>query len=166
MRQVSVRDNGRVRVGISFPIDEESSVSKTKQSFAKDADINTIMDRYRRTGFLIDPTVPRSRRPFYGDFTSMPDFHENESRIAQVRAEFMRLPSDVRAMFDNDPAKVLDFISKPENDVKAVELGLKRDPASEKQGQAGAEGNPQGSVAAPATGEQSGGTTPPPAQAA
>jgi len=107
--------------GLSF----DGAVSRTKQAFKKDADINFIMKKYRETGLL--PSV-RDRKPFYGDFTNAPDFLETQNRIAHTRQYFQQLPADVRDRFANDPARMLDFLANPENDAEAVKLGLKEAP--------------------------------------
>lgn len=118
----------RSRVQISFDSSNPDSVSRTKQQFAKEADINNIMAKYAATGVLVDPLVPRNRKPFYGDFSAMPNFLECEIGVAQARSEFERLPSRLRDRFDNDVVKLLDFLQDPANDAEAVSLGLKKAP--------------------------------------
>ena len=42
-----------VAVKVCFPANDVRSKSKTHQSFAKDADINVIMGRYKKTGVQV-----------------------------------------------------------------------------------------------------------------
>lgn len=106
--------------------------SRTHQSFAKDADINVLMSRYKKTGFFHDPTaVNVNRVPRFGDFSDIPDFSVICDRIRQAEADFLRLPADIRAKFNNNVSECLDFIADPGNHDVAVELGLLTKPASE-----------------------------------
>jgi len=99
--------------------------SRTHSSFGKDADINTIMTRYQKTGFFVDPnSVNPHRVPNFGDFSDLEDFTQLCSRITQAKADFMRLPASTRARFDNDVSKCLEFVSLASNIPAAVELGL------------------------------------------
>jgi len=111
--------------GTSFNPDDPRCVSRTKQSFRKECDINTIMRRYQKTGVLVDPsTINAGRIPQYGDFSSGADFLDVQNRIALARETFATLPSQIRARFDNDPADALDFMADPNNRAECVELGL------------------------------------------
>ena len=47
-----------VKDSLSF----EGVQSRTKQSFAQEADVNNIMRRYIQTGVLIDPSTVSARR--------------------------------------------------------------------------------------------------------
>ncbi|QXP08361.1 MAG: internal scaffolding protein [Arizlama microvirus] len=108
-----------------FDPKDKASMSMTRQSFAKEADINTIMGRYAVSGVLVDPlNVDSSRVARFGDFSDITDYSHLVGRIQQAQADFMTLPSVVRAKFDNDVEKALEFITVPENVFEAVKLGL------------------------------------------
>lgn len=107
--------------GINF----SKSPSKTKQYFRKEADINEIVARGKKTGFLVDPTVPVTRKPMFGDFSNVPDLVTMQSRISAVNDAFGRLPANVRDRFANDPVRALEFLSDPKNAAEAESLGLK-----------------------------------------
>lgn len=119
------RVSGRFLFDRKPGLDFSKSVSRTKQSFSKDADINTIMAKYYKTGLLVDPTVVSSRRPMFGDFSDIGDFHALQLRIASVENRFNLLPSVVRNRFKNDPSLLLSFLADPNNDDEAVKLGLR-----------------------------------------
>jgi len=106
--------------------DGERGRSRAKQSFKGEADVNTIMARYVKTGVMVDS--PSTREPMYGDFSDGADLMSVQCRIVAVNDYFAGLPSDVCEMFSNSPAKMLDFVADPGNDAEAVALGLKEAP--------------------------------------
>lgn len=95
--------------------------SLTQQHFKDDCDINKIIERFTRTGLL--PQYPGEEMQF-GDYTAAVDYHEAMTIVAQAKQQFEALPSAVRDKFDNDPVKMLDFVSKKENIEESVKLGL------------------------------------------
>lgn len=109
--------------GIVMPKDKDGNpIGMTRQSFAKDADINTIMARYPNGGVPLD--FMNLGTPIFGDFSDLTDFGTVVNRVNQARENFMLLPSALRARFDNDVEKLLNFISTPENVREAVDLKL------------------------------------------
>lgn len=95
-------------------------VSATKQSFAEDADINTIVRRFGLTGELPDNIV----QPQFGDYEGVTDYHTAMNAVRKAAESFMELPAYVRSEFDNDPQKYLEFFADEKNRDRAVELGL------------------------------------------
>ncbi|WNK13982.1 MAG: internal scaffolding protein [Microvirus sp.] len=94
--------------------------SKTVQSDAEDADINTIVRRFGLTGQL-----PQSLRlPEYGDYDLVSDYHSALLAIQDADAQFMSLPADVRSRFDNDAGRFFDYAADPSNIDGLRELGL------------------------------------------
>lgn len=99
--------------------------SMTKQEFTHELDLNVIMARFIVSDF--DPsTLPISaRKALQGDFTGAPEsYHEALNLVVNAKQSFMTLDADLRARFDNDPQKFLDFVSDPENRDELIELGL------------------------------------------
>ena len=119
---VHSRFNLPPKVKVRFDPDDPRAISRAKQSFKEEADVNTIMLRYQRTGTLGDPGA--TRRPTYGDFSDGKELHEVQNKIKQAQSEFMLLNSAVRARFKNDVEELLNFISDPQNEKEAIELGL------------------------------------------
>ena len=105
------------RERINFP-----EPSRTKQSFKQEADINTILEKYARTGLIPSYDQPQQ----YGDYTGVMDYHTAQNKIAEGKSAFADLPSKIRKRFDNDPGQFLDFIYDEENFDEMVELGLAR----------------------------------------
>lgn len=98
--------------------------SKTQQQFAEESDINFIADQYGLTGEM--PQV--LQLPTYGDFTGVFDFQTAQDAILRASQAFMTLPAKMRARFDNDPQKLLQFLNDPENRAEAEFLGLVNKP--------------------------------------
>lgn len=94
--------------------------SLTKQEFAKESDINVIVGRYVKAGVPITPDA----QAVFADVSSVGEFREHALRIEEFRDSFMSLPAVLRAQFDNDPAKLVDFLSDDNNYDEAVKLGL------------------------------------------
>lgn len=95
-------------------------VSLAKQSFAEEVDINTIVRR-----FGLDGELPVGvRMPTYGDFSGVDDFQTAMHAVMDAKASFERMPAKVRARFDNDPARFVDFCSDDRNAEEVARMGL------------------------------------------
>lgn len=99
----------------------DDNKSRTKQSFAKEANINVIMARYQVTGHL--PEVA-AKIPQYGDFSNVVDYQSALHQIALAEEAFMSLPAAVRTMSKNDPGLFMAFVTDPANRDQMLELGL------------------------------------------
>ena len=101
----------------------------TKQSFAEEVDINTIVKRFALTGEL-----PKDvRMPQYGDFTNAFDFQTAMNAIRQAQESFMAMPAHVRSRFDNNPQKFVEFCSDEKNAEEAAKLGLVQPEAADRR---------------------------------
>ncbi len=96
-------------------------VSLTKESFREDCDINKIMARHMKTG-LIEHLNPR--KPMYGDFSAVQDFHSAVERVHDAEEQFALLPSAVRNMVQNDPERLLQALTDPKETAELAEAGL------------------------------------------
>lgn len=123
MREVFVRsaynydmDKASDEAGVLCP-----EPTLAKQHFAEEVDINTIVRRFGLSGELPQGV----RAPIYGDFTGLPlDFHTAANLIAQANEAFDAMPAEVRARFDNEPGRFVDFVNDPANRPEAEKLGL------------------------------------------
>ena len=95
--------------------------SLTKQSFAKECDINQIMAKHQKTGLIAHVNQHQGN---YGDFMEATDYHTAVNQIMAAGDAFMTVPADIRAHFDNDPGEFLEFCQNPENLDEMRELGL------------------------------------------
>lgn len=111
----ATRENGSLRV--SHECDGES---RTEQSHRDEVNINSIMRRYQATRLV--PQRPGGAR--YGDFSAVSDYHSALSAIRAADEAFMTLPAAMRLRFENDPQKLVEFLSEARNREEAMELGL------------------------------------------
>lgn len=129
--------------GLSF--DPESSLCMG--SFKDECDINMIIERYQTTGSLPVSRNPfQARHPQFGDFTNVTDYQSVLHTMEYTKNAFMELPATLRAKFDNDPSKLMAFLSDPSNDPEAVKIKLKQAKASTAE-------KPTTSASAPHAGE-------------
>lgn len=98
--------------------------SLTQQEFKEEADINTIVRRFGLTGKL--PDSPRL--PVSGDFTGVGDYQSALNAVLEAEAQFMALPAQLRARFENDPQRLMTFMADDRNRDEAVKLGLVKAP--------------------------------------
>lgn len=105
----------------------EWPVSLAKQSFKDECDINTLMERYQRSGVIEHVNRFGGR---YGDFTGVQDYQASVNQVLEAQEAFMTLPSSVRKRFDNDPGVFLDFVMEPSNLDEMVSLGLANPPVA------------------------------------
>lgn len=107
--------------GVTF-----SEPTMTRQEFKDECDINLIVRRAARTGYLIDPSVVNpNNRPRFGDFSfNSDDFIDAQNMISDAHEMFDSLPADIRAEFANDPYRLLEAIEDPENYDRLVELRI------------------------------------------
>jgi len=90
-----------------------------QQHFKDECDINYVLKTFGVHGLQVSPLEPR-----YGDFTDVVDYHSALNSIIAAEDGFMALPADLRTRFDNDPAKLIDFLGNPANREEAESLGL------------------------------------------
>lgn len=116
----------------------------TKQSFAAECDINTIMARYQSTGEM---PVINQLAPQYLDATGF-DYQTMQNQIVEANQLFSQLPSALRARFQNDPGQFIDYCHDPENLPEMRKLGLVKDlstgPAPYEAGTVGKSGASEG----------------------
>lgn len=93
----------------------------TVQSDRADADINTIIARYLKTG--VPPPVSRGEG-FYGDVSHLSGLADSLIKIQEADLLFMQYPAALRERFDNDKVTFIEFLENPRNRDEAIELGL------------------------------------------
>lgn len=99
---------------------ECADASLTQQQFKDDVDINVLLERYKVTGQLPQGV----RLPSYGDFNGVSDYRSAMEAIRKATDSFMEMPASLRARFDNDPQKFLEFVSDEKNRDEIIALGL------------------------------------------
>lgn len=139
----------RPRPGTFFDPEDEASRSMTNQDQAQNADINFIVERYEKTGLILDDLGVR-RKPMYGDFTKYGSYQDQQYMIAEAQNRFNALPVKVRNRFNNDVAQLVEFVSnidKAEVMKEAIELGLAKAPGQPESAPKAQEGQPAAPVA-------------------
>lgn len=102
-------------------------VSRTDQSQALDADINTLVKRFGITG-----EVPQLQRvPLDSDFIGLTSFQECQNAIIEAGKTFLSLPAHLRERFHHDPGEFVDFCSDEKNKDELSKLGLLKEPEPE-----------------------------------
>lgn len=117
-----------LRAGYNYDADEVShdtgllclDPSKALQSQAEESDINNIVRRFGITGVLPTVAVP----PTYDDFSGVSDYHTALNLIRASAESFAKVPAEVRARFENDAGKFVDFCSDPANIDDMRKMGL------------------------------------------
>ncbi len=104
------------RVSVLSPTGEEPA----QQQFKEDCDINTIMQRFQKSG-AIDHVS--NHQPQYG-FATPSDYHTSMNIIAIADSMFNDLPSGIRNRFSNNPEEFLEFVQNPDNADEAKKLGI------------------------------------------
>ena len=94
--------------------------SLTQQQFKEESDINTIVNRFLKTGVMPTPNT----FPQYVDFEGVFDYQSAMNLVRAADESFMRMDAKVRARFNNSPQEFLEFFANPENTEEASRLGL------------------------------------------
>lgn len=90
------------------------------------------MRKYKETGVL---NHVNAHQGTYMEYPDSIDYHEAQNIIAEAASMFETVPSHIRADFQNDPAKFLDFMQNPDNTQAIHDYGLSTthfDPNEEK----------------------------------
>lgn len=95
--------------------------SKTQEHFAKECDINHIMDKVKRTGEI---SHLARKRGVYADVSEIGDYQSMLHKIQKAEMAFDTLPRDVRHRFNQSPSEFVAFLSDKKNYDEAVKLGL------------------------------------------
>ncbi len=113
----------RMRVAKNFP-----NPSLAKQSFRDECNINTIMKKFEKTGIAEHLNTFKGE---YGSFINYEDYHSSLNKILEAKETFFKIPAQIRAKFDNDPSKFLQFTQDPKNHDQMVDMGLanKKEPS-------------------------------------
>lgn len=104
----------------SFWIDQIDEISRTTQHLKNDVDINEIVARFHRTGYLQSPDA----EPDYLDCADFVDYQASLDQVLQISEYFKSLPSSTRHRFENSPSSMVDFLADPANRAEAVKLGM------------------------------------------
>ncbi len=99
----------------------------TEQSHKSSCDINLILAQFLETGLM--PNM-KNTNPQYGDVSEI-EFQDIQNQLATAKTLFEELPEPVKAHFDNEPFKFLQFAENPENAQALIDMGLANAPKKE-----------------------------------
>lgn len=100
---------------------DTGKITKTKQQFKDQCDINKIMKRYQKSG-TIDHFS--SQEPFYGDVSGLTGYKDHLEKVMEANHLFNGMEADIRERFENSPEKFIDFMGDEKNIDEALELGI------------------------------------------
>ena len=106
--------NDRIRKRVFF-VGESRTVQAPKDA----CDINNIVARYKKTGFL---PVNEKGMPEFGDFADIGDFQSNMNKLISAQEMFMQLPASLRKKFGHDAGNFIDYCMDNSNYDEAVKL--------------------------------------------
>lgn len=99
-------------------------LSRAKQEFRDECDINTIMAKYQKTGII---EHRNKNEPRYTEMNGL-DFRESLEQVMEAQDLFLQLPSSLRKRFQNDPGQFYEFVQNPDNTDELIQLGLANAP--------------------------------------
>jgi phage internal scaffolding protein len=95
--------------------------SLTQQHFQEECDIINIIKRHDRNGIIEHVQRGQAR---YGDFSEVHDYREALDLVQDANEEFMKIPSEIRKQFNNNPGEFLNFVSNPDNEEEMKQMGF------------------------------------------
>ena len=101
-------------------LDQKGEKSLTKQSHAKQLDVNTIIKKYNQTGVLQKMTDFEGQ---YGEFDEF-DLATAIEKVQSANELFMEIPSQIRGQFENNPGKFIEFATDQANLQQMRDWGL------------------------------------------
>lgn len=116
--------------GPDYPVglDCSADAGRTKQSFAEESNINSIMAKFHITGVLVDPKITSDRQAFFGDVSGIGDYQAMKNKVLESEVHFGNLPSAIRTRFGNKPNELVKFLEDPANKEEAIKLGIVNPP--------------------------------------
>ncbi len=100
-----------------FPVGE----TLTKLSMQDECNVNNIIKKLDKSGILEHVNLMKAE---YLDVSRPMDLQTAMQVVMDASEQFVGLPSSIRAAFENDPVKFLNFIEDPANEAEAVAMGL------------------------------------------
>lgn len=95
--------------------------SLTEQSHKESCDIHNIMRKYEKTGIVNHLAQFKGQ---YMDMSNSVEFHQAQLIVAEANSMWETVPSKIRAVFDNNPGKFVDFMQSENNREAILEMGL------------------------------------------
>lgn len=116
MKEISYRPNGSKRVRTI-----NSKPSLTDQQYKDDCDVNTIIERGKKTGQVNHIAKIQGQ---FADVSEISDLHSSMIKMQHATEAFNKLPLKIKRRFDYDMKQLLSFLDNPQNRNEAIELGI------------------------------------------
>ena len=97
--------------------------SLTANYEASHCDVNQLVENAKATGVL-NHVSPKEL--VYSAFDQNASYHDALNSVIATQEAFMSHPAAIRSKFDNDPGKMVEYLSNPDNLDEAIDLGLVR----------------------------------------
>lgn len=104
------------------------TVSRTKQSFADECDINKIVKRFETTGQV---QHMNTRKPIYADVSNVVDLAASLAAVELAEDSFGALRSDLRQAANHDPVEFLRMMESEEGREILEGLGYTDEPRND-----------------------------------
>lgn len=92
----------------------------TVQAPRDEVNINVIMKKIEK-GMMINSNTGE---PTFQDISEFDGLEDSVIKVQKANEGFMTLPADIRARFDNNPVKLINFLSDEGNRAEAEKIGL------------------------------------------
>lgn len=113
---VKLRANGSISLALKC-----KDKSKTMQEFKNEVNINSIMKKYNATGVV---SHIMKDQPMFDDVSELMSLQDALNLKNVSDQNFLKLPSKIRARFNNSAVNMIDFLNDSSNYDEAVNLGL------------------------------------------
>lgn len=92
--------------------------SKTQTQFGEDHKTDVMIKKFLKTG-----RISVQNGPLMAGMDGA-SYHENMNRLVDIEQAFMKVPSEIRDKFQNDPGHFMDFVNDEKNYDECVKLGI------------------------------------------
>lgn len=103
-------------------VPEEDYCVEATEATHRDSDINHLIQRYNLGDLSALSGVDKP--PVFGDFRKAVSYEDSKQAVIDAERQFMTLPAELRAKFNNDPGQLLKWLDDPKNFDEAIQLGL------------------------------------------
>ena len=99
-----------------------------EQHHSDDTLIQNILKRYDKTGVFYHVNQAQAT---YQDNTEFNEYADMYNKVEAAKANFLKIPAEIRAKFNNDPGQFLEFVNNDQNIEEMYEMGLMPRPLEE-----------------------------------
>lgn len=122
----------RERSSLKFHDDNGELLEKclVEQHHTDDTLVQNILKKYDQTGIWYHTNQMRAT---YQDNTIFNEYQDMFDKIKAADEHFANIPAEIRAKFDNDTGKYLEFVNNDDNIEAMYEMGILQRPIDESE---------------------------------